>query len=254
MAYKQKGCTPITAKVQKGTKGGITNPLLNVGVPMKASPAKETGYEKKARKQGKTVEQVKKEAGPNVIERFAYNASSEGQAANRVKRKKMLNDKKEAHLKSQGRGTKSTTTYSNAKIGKGASATVKSESNTKKTTYPNKLEDVKGVGSKYRAKKPVAKGLNSKIKAEEVKTTKVKIEKSPEIKIANKAKAAEPKTKRENRKQKAIDVKLTKAKAARASGNDRKADRKEKAAKRKADKLANKNSPAKNYKKGYYGK
>lgn len=40
MAYKQKGCTPITAKIQKGTKGGITNPLLNVGVPMKASPYK----------------------------------------------------------------------------------------------------------------------------------------------------------------------------------------------------------------------
>ena len=240
MAYKQKGCTPITAKIQKGTKGGVTNPLLNVGVPLKATPLKETGLEKIARKQGKTVEQVKKEMGPNIIERFSYAASSEGQAASRAKRKKMLNDKKEAHLKSQGRGTKNTTTTSSTKIGKGKSATVKSESNTKKTTYPNKLEDVKGVGSKYRAKKPAAKGLNNKIKAEEVKTTKVKIEKSPEIQIANKAKVAEPKTKRENRKQKAIDVKLTKAKAARASGNDRKADRKERAAQRKKDRLARK--------------
>ena len=133
MAYKQKGCTPITAKIQKGTKGGVTNPLLNVGVPMKVSPFKETGYEKKARKQGKTVEQVKKEAGPNIIDQLVYNASGEGQAANRAKREKMLNDKKEAHLKSQGKGKKSTTTYSNTKIGKGAGATVNSEKNTEKT-------------------------------------------------------------------------------------------------------------------------
>jgi hypothetical protein len=41
MAYKQKGCTPITAKIQKGTKGGIVAPLLKaMGVPMKASPYK----------------------------------------------------------------------------------------------------------------------------------------------------------------------------------------------------------------------
>ncbi len=41
MAYKQKGCTPITAKIQKGTKGGVVAPLLKaMGVPMKASPYK----------------------------------------------------------------------------------------------------------------------------------------------------------------------------------------------------------------------
>ena len=40
MAYKQKGCTPITAKIQKGTKGGVTNPLLKaMGVPMKKDPS-----------------------------------------------------------------------------------------------------------------------------------------------------------------------------------------------------------------------
>ena len=175
MAYKQKGCTPITAKIQKGTKGGVTNPLLNVGVPMKVSPLKETGYEKKARKQGKTVEQVKKEAGPNIVDRLVYNASSEGQAANRTKREKMLNDRKEAHLKSQGKGKKSTTTYSNTKIGKGAEATVNSEKNTEKTYNPKKMEDVKGVGSKYRAKKPKAKVLDNKVKTQEVKKPKVSV-------------------------------------------------------------------------------
>ena len=40
MAYKQKGCTPITAKIQKTTKGGVTNPLLKaMGVPMKKNPS-----------------------------------------------------------------------------------------------------------------------------------------------------------------------------------------------------------------------
>ena len=302
MAYKQKGCTPITAKVQKGTKGGITNPLLNVGVPMKASPAKETGYEKKARKQRKTVEQVKKEAGPNVIERFAYNASSEGQAANSVKRKKMLNDKKEAHLNPKKK-TAATPTGGFSRNGTGA--TVKNQKpnvddlsmtpystqtfpspsgkkgtingpkvsydmayekakKTKRYANTSKADYIKEAKRQTKSfkesgdwnatpKKPKAKAVST-IKSEGVKSSKPKVStgKTPKIKMANKV--AEPKTKRENRKQKAIDVKLTKAKAARASGNDRKADRKEKAAKRKADKLANKNSPAKNYKKGYYGK
>jgi hypothetical protein len=44
MAYKSKGgCTPITAKIQKTTKGGIVQPLLNMGAPVKmkaSSPAK----------------------------------------------------------------------------------------------------------------------------------------------------------------------------------------------------------------------
>jgi hypothetical protein len=45
MAYKQKGCTPVTAKVQKTTKGGmVQQPLLNMGAPVKmkmTSPAKQ---------------------------------------------------------------------------------------------------------------------------------------------------------------------------------------------------------------------
>ena len=47
MAYKQKGCTPITAKLQKTTKGGVVQqPLLNMGAPVKmkmTSPAKQGG-------------------------------------------------------------------------------------------------------------------------------------------------------------------------------------------------------------------
>ena len=48
MAYKSKGgCTPITAKIQKTTKGGmVTQPILNMGAPVKmkmSSPAKSEG-------------------------------------------------------------------------------------------------------------------------------------------------------------------------------------------------------------------
>jgi len=36
MAYKQKGCTPVTAKIKKTTKGGmVQQPLLNMGAPVK---------------------------------------------------------------------------------------------------------------------------------------------------------------------------------------------------------------------------
>ena len=48
MAYKQKGCTPVTAKVQKTTKGGmVQQPLLNMGAPVKMkSPAKQDGRQR----------------------------------------------------------------------------------------------------------------------------------------------------------------------------------------------------------------
>ena len=52
MAYKSKGgCTPITAKIKHTTKGGITQPILNMGAPVKmkmSSPAKVTPSESRA--------------------------------------------------------------------------------------------------------------------------------------------------------------------------------------------------------------
>lgn len=41
MAYKQKGCAPITSKIKKTTQGGMVQPMLNVG---RVSPAKMKGY------------------------------------------------------------------------------------------------------------------------------------------------------------------------------------------------------------------
>ena len=47
MAYKQKGCAPVTAKIKRTTQGGmVQQPLLNMGAPVKmkmTSPAKQTG-------------------------------------------------------------------------------------------------------------------------------------------------------------------------------------------------------------------
>jgi hypothetical protein len=42
MAYDKKGgCVPITAKIQKGTQGGVTQPILNVGTVAKEIQSKE---------------------------------------------------------------------------------------------------------------------------------------------------------------------------------------------------------------------
>ena len=47
MSYKQ---VPITAKILKTTKGGVTQPILNMGAPVKmkaSSPAKQGGRSNK---------------------------------------------------------------------------------------------------------------------------------------------------------------------------------------------------------------
>lgn len=53
MAYDKKssGCTPITAKIKRTTQGGVVQPLLNVGAPVKmkeASPAKNRANRQKS--------------------------------------------------------------------------------------------------------------------------------------------------------------------------------------------------------------
>ena len=214
MAYKQKGCTPITAKIQKGTKGGITNPLLNVGVPMKKNPS-----------------MAKQTIGP---EDQKSNADSDI-SMTPYSKEKALYTKSGSRGKINGPKVSYDMAYDKAKK-------TKRYANMSKADY---IKEAKRQTTSFKEsgdwnatpKKPKATAVST-IKSEGVKSSKPKVEKTAEIKMANKV--AEPKTKRENRKQKAIDVKLTKAKAARASGNDRKADRKEAAAQRKKDRLARK--------------
>ena len=73
MAYKQKGCTPVTAKVQKTTKGGmVQQPLLNMGAPVKMkSPAKQgtafgETYQKKMAEKRQADKQGRAEADKNT--------------------------------------------------------------------------------------------------------------------------------------------------------------------------------------------
>ena len=83
-----------------------------------------------------------------------------------------------------------------------------------------------------------AKTVASSSKGADIKVTKVKAEK-PKVSSAKPTKKVEP-TKKQARKTKSINKKLDKAKAARDAGNIKKAERKERAAKRKADRVARK--------------
>ena len=225
MAYKQKGCTPITAKIQKGTKGGVVAPLLKaMGVPMKASPYKvnegpapepnkdsdismtpystET-FPNKSGKRGKIN-------GPKVSYDMAYEKAS--------KTKRYANMSKADYIKEAKRQTKSFKGTGNWDAAK------------KKKETVEKVSTIKSEPVKTRAPKVSV----------ESKLTKAPSYDTSKITGKSKASATAKPSKKVNRKQKAIDVKLTKAKAARASGNDRKADRKERAAQRKKDRLARK--------------
>jgi hypothetical protein len=79
MAYKSKGgCTPITAKIKRTTKGGITQPLLNVGAPVKMkapTPAKQTS------------------AGEDFSKAYEANQLAKTTAANEAKAKKTAKSK-----------------------------------------------------------------------------------------------------------------------------------------------------------------
>ena len=123
---------------------------------------------------------------------------------------------------------------------------------------PNSIESNKepeitaGIGTKKRVEqykdanyapdhtthRKKAKTVASSSKGADIKVTKVKAEK-PKVSSAKPTKKVEP-TKKQARKTKSINKKLDKAKAARDAGNIKKAERKERAAKRKADRVARK--------------
>lgn len=278
MAYKQKGCTPITAKIQKGTKGGVTNPLLNVGVPMKVAPLKVDGVHSRDKKMAERRQSIKDAA------KGLGNSLKKAAGTGLLGVGPLVASKAISFISDSNSKKKTAATPTGGFSRNGTGATVKNQEN------PTKAKDTPGIGA-VKSKGPRGKSGSDLRKAEydkkgwkydetikgynksgnkinDNKTAKVrapkvsvesKLTKAPSYdtsKITGKPKAsatAKP-SKKVNRKQKAIDVKLTKAKAARASGNDKKADRKERAAQRKKDRLTKKESVAKNYKKGYYGK
>jgi len=239
MAYKQKGCTPITAKIQKTTKGGVTNPLLkSMGVPMKKNPsmAKQTEPGPRKRKEGDGII-------ANFLKDAVYNSTSEGKAYNKNKREsRKAKNKKEllearAKVPNKSRNAevpnKNKSTKSDSKPKANDLSKMKQGSKERYDEYTRRgwAQDATTKGY-VASKKPV-----SKVKTQTIK--KAKVEKTPEIKISAKATAKPtPKTKKDIR----VENRTNKKSAREENRANRKATREENKANRKA---ARNGSPAK---------
>lgn len=245
MAYgKSGGCTPITSKIQKTTKGGIVQPILKVG---KVSPAKMKGDLNKDGKMS-SYEQTRQ----NAIDKAM---SSPAKAKYPLNPEKIVGigtdltpDKtgmagKTPYSVKEGKGTihgpkvsydmayknRDMKTYggmSKAEYIKEAKRQTKSFKSTGKWDAPKPRKKQTTV-SAVTPKKTVSVSTTSTPKAE-VKVTKVTPKKETTRREANVAR----------RKQASIDKKLSKAAEARAAGNVKKAERKEKRAARKAARVA----------------
>ena len=270
--------TPITAKIKRTTKGGITQPLLNVGGPvkMKASvpaPAKNTSNRQKAN------ESRKKSRAASDLQKAEAIKANKLKKANELSSKEFITNKRGRKVKNPDYKTAGTTTASATTKKSGfAGDTPYTVSNGKGTihgpkssyddAYKKRNKKVYGEMSKSQFIKeskrqtkvfketgkwdaPKAKRTKavtvSAITPTSVKPTKtVSIEAKinpaelkPKVTKVN-TKKADP-SKREVRKTRKINKKLAQAAEARAKGNEKKALRKEKAAMRKAARLAKKN-------------
>lgn len=260
MAYKKgAGCQPITAKLKYTTKGGVVDPLLNLGSPAKMkmhSPAKATNPKNplevgsefaKQRFYGKYYKPPT-ELAPSASDTFP---------AAKPKAKKST------------KSTGSSMTPTSVENGKGKihgpkvsydmaykNRDMKTYGKMSKSEYiaeaKRQTKSFKDTG-KWNAPKPRKK--QTAVVAPKAKTVSIETKKptaTVEVKVA---KTAKP-TKTQARKTKSIDKKLAKAQVAREAGNIKKAERKEKRAARKQARInkraAKKNSPA--AKKGCYSK
>jgi hypothetical protein len=263
MAYKQKGCTPITAKIQKTTKGGVTNPLLKaMGVPMKKNPsvAKQTSM-------GPVP--LPKESN-SVVQNISYYSSDAGKAYAKSSRERQLKKRKEDRDKKyptsqkqkefakkkhqgkyykepaktnitkkadiKGKGAGSVTAANNPGKSSSGKITGKIGSDLRKAQYDKKGwkydDTIKGYdksGNKIKARtaKPKVKAVSN------IEASKPKVEKTAEIKMPAKAK-----TKKEVR----VENRTNRQTARKENRANRKATREENRANRKA---ARKGSPAK---------
>ena len=207
--------TPITAKIQKTTKGGITQPLLNVGAPVKmkaTTPAKQTKSHPKA------------EDTFGIGTKFENKTGFAGDAPYTVSNGKgTIHGPKSSYDDAyKKRDRKVYGEMSKAEYIKEAKKQTKSFENTGKFNAP-------------KAKKAASVSvIKPKVTIESKKpTADVTITVKPKAKVA-------PKTKVEVRKTAKVNKKLSQAAEARAGGNEKKALRKEKAAMRKAARLAKK--------------
>lgn len=239
MAYKSKGgCTPITAKIQKTTKGGITQPLLNVGAPVKmkvSTPAKQT----KGEYTNISFADYRKSGLMKPEEAKFY----KGSGSKRVKTADLptpTSNKPKEKKKSEYTNL-TFAQYKNSGLMKPEEAKFYAGGGTKRVkTSDLETKPTKEVKPAKKTKTKPAKRQVSKTTVSAVtpkKTVSIETKKptaNVEVTITKTAKPTEKQTNKLNRKSKAIDKKLAKADKARAAGNIKKAERKEKRATKKA--------------------
>jgi len=269
MAYKQKGCTPITAKIQKTTKGGVTNPLLKaMGVPMKKNPsaAKQTSMGPVP----PPPENIFDSNYGKTKGQLSYYSSDAGKAYAKSSRERQLKKRKEDRDKKyptsqkqkefakkkhqgkyykepaktnitkkadiKGKGAGSVTAANNPGKSSSGKITGKIGSDLRKAQYDKKGwkydDTIKGYDKS--GNKIKARTAKPKVKAvSNIEASKPKVEKTAEIKMPAKAK-----TKKEVR----VENRTNRQTARKENRANRKATREENRANRKA---ARKGSPAK---------
>lgn len=244
MAYKQKGCSPITAKIKRTTQGGmVTQPILNMGAPVKmkmSSPAKDR-YDGQSIKKG--------EDGLGTIGgNYKANNAMQAIPSDDLSMTPYSVKKEYANLVEKNPKVKKTGVIHGPKVS--YDMAYEKAKKTKRYAGMSKADYIKEAKRQTKSftetgnwdakpkRKKVTAAATIKSKGIEPLTKEIKIEtKIGASAVKPKGKKVEP-TKKQVRQAKSIDKKLTKAKAARDAGNIRKAERKERAAKRKAARMA----------------
>jgi hypothetical protein len=239
--------TPITAKIKRTTKGGITQPLLNVGGPVKMK-ASVPAPAKNSRNRQKANESRQKSRAASDLQKAEAIKANKLKKANELSSKEFIYNKrgrkvKNPDYKTPEATTAEVTTPNKPYVKEGGKATgnmkdYKLNSQARRDEYTTrgwKQDDTTKVARKKTEPvstliaKPVS--IDNKISAD---PPKVAAKKQTSVKVAAKSKT-------EVRKTAKINKKLSQAAEARAAGNEKKALRKEKAAARKAARLAKKN-------------
>jgi len=233
MKHKNKsmGPTPITSRIKKTTKGGMTTqPLLNMGAPvkMKSNPPKN---------QGNPVPKSKGEA--KAYDDFMGFKGNEFLNKRTKHPQEAIGNSLTPYTVKDGKGTihgpKASYNMAYEKRGKAYKDMSLSEYSTESKRQTKVFKET----GKWDAPKPRKKKLVVSVKVKPVITLQTK-KPVAEVKIKAATVAPEAKSGADIRKQSKINKKLSQAAEARSNGNEKKALRKEKAAGRKAARLAKK--------------
>lgn len=234
---------PITAKIKRTTKGGmVTQPILNMGAPVKmkmSAPAKQT----KGEYTNISFADYRKSGLMKPEEAKFY----KGSGTKRVKTSDLPPPPKPKQKKKSEYTNLSFADYrksglmkpEEAKLyrGGGTKRIKTSDLETKPTKEVKPAQKPKVSDAKPKRKKAAAAPTIKSIGIQPVSVETKLTGKIDTAIIKPKGKKVEP-AKKQARQTKSIDKKLNKAKAARDAGNIKKAERKERAASKKAARIA----------------